>query len=293
MHTHPTNQGLSRKSIHTLVPDIYDLVGGTNGISSILSSNMGVDIADAIQRSLGQQQRRGLRLSGLGPSCRKALWHSIRTPELAEPIPPYAKIKFCYGHIIEHLILGLAKAAGHEVTGEQDALDVDGVVGHRDAVVDGCIVDVKSTSPMGFLKFRDKTIRQDDPFGYLVQLDGYVCGSMDDPLVRIKDRGYILAVDKTLGHLCLYEHITSEESIRERIRDYRTIVSSDRPPACTCETVPDGKSGNIKLGVRASYSPFKYVCHPQLRTFLYASGPVYLTKVARVPDVRELTNTIH
>src|SRR6266849_6159935 len=40
----------------------------------------------------------------------------------------------------------MAKAAGHEVLGEQDELTLDGVVGHRDCVIDGCIVDVKTTS---------------------------------------------------------------------------------------------------------------------------------------------------
>jgi len=254
---------------------------------------MGTDVADAIQRSLGAQERRGLRLSGLGPSCPKALWHRVNTPELAEPIPPYAKIKYLYGHIIEHVVIGLAKAAGHEVTGEQDEITVDGVLGHRDCVIDGCVVDVKSTSSRGFLKFRDKTIGQDDTFGYLDQIDAYLVGSMDDPLVRTKDRAYLLAVDKTLGHMVIYEHRLRELSIKNRISDYKRIVSSDQPPRCECKSIPDGKSGNLRLDTKASYSAFKHVCHPSLRTFLYASGPVYLTKVIRTPDVLELTRTLH
>ena len=280
-------------NIHQLIPDIYKLVGGSDGISSLLASDMGTDVADAIQRSLGAQERRGLRLSGLGPSCPKALWHRVNTPELAEPIPPYAKIKYLYGHIIEHVVIGLAKAAGHEVTGEQDEITVDGVLGHRDCVIDGCVVDVKSTSSRGFLKFRDKTIGQDDTFGYLDQIDAYLVGSMDDPLVRTKDRAYLLAVDKTLGHMVIYEHRLRELSIKNRISDYKRIVSSDQPPRCECKSIPDGKSGNLRLDTKASYSAFKHVCHPSLRTFLYASGPVYLTKVIRTPDVLELTRTLH
>lgn len=182
----------------------------------------------------------------------------------------------------------MAKAAGHEVTGEQDELFVDGVRGHRDCVIDGCVVDVKSAATRSFQKFKDGSIRDDDAFGYLDQLDGYVVGSRNDPLVRNKSTGYLLAIDKQLGHLALYEHTAREESIRERIRDYRDVVALDRAPRCTCEEVPDGKSGNVKLGVRASYNAFKYCCHPQLRTFLYASGPVYLTKVVRKPDVPEV-----
>jgi hypothetical protein len=276
------------KSIYQLIPDIYSLVGGTDGITSVLASDIGTNIANAVQRSLGEQERRGLRLSGLGPSCPKALWHRVNTPELAEPIPPYAKIKYTYGHIIEHLVIGLAKAAGHEVTGEQDEITVDGVVGHRDCVIDGCIVDVKSASSRGFLKFRDKTISQDDPFGYLDQIDAYLFAGMDDPSVRIKDKAYLLAVDKTLGHMCLYQHTLRPQHILNRVKQCKEIVALSHPPSCTCGLTPDGKSGNLKLDVKASYSPFKHICFPKLRTFLYANGPVYLAKVAREPEVTEI-----
>lgn len=281
------------KTIHTLVQDIYDYVGGNHGLTDILASDMGCDIASAIKGSLSTQERRGLRLSGLGPKCPKALWHSINTPHLAEPLPPYARIKYTYGHIIEHLLIGLARAAGHEVTGEQDELTVDGITGHRDCVIDGAIVDVKSSSSRGFQKFKDKTLAQSDDFGYLDQLDGYVVGSVDDPLVRVKDKAYILAIDKTLGHICLYEHRVRENAIRSRIRSYKAIVEQTIPPVCTCGVVPEGKSGNLKLDTKASYSSFKHVCFPKLRTFLYASGPIYLTKVVRTPDVLELTKTFH
>lgn len=275
-------------SIHTLIPDIYNLVGGNDGISDLLTSNMGADIANAIKRSLARQEYRGLRLSGLGPSCPKALWHRVNTPDLAEPLPAYAKIKYCYGHIIEHLIIGLAKAAGHEVTGEQDEISVDGIIGHRDCVIDGCIVDIKSAATRSFLKFKDKTLAQDDPFGYLDQLDGYTVGSVDDPLVRVKDKAYIIAVDKTLGHMVLYEHRIREASIRRRIADCKELACLSTPPACTCGTIAEGKSGNYRLDLRASYSLFKNLCFPNLRTFLYSTGPVYLSKVVREPDVTEI-----
>src|SRR5579872_7121569 len=179
---------------------------------------------------------------------------------------------------------------GHDVTGEQDEISVDGILGHRDCVIDGAVVDVKSAASRSFLKFRDKTIASDDPFGYLDQVDGYVLGSRDDPLVLIKDRGYLLAVDKTLGHLALYEH-KLRDSITDRIKSYKEIVLRPDPPQCSCGTIADGKSGNIKLDTRASYSSFKYCCNPDLRTFHYSTGPVYLTKVVRRPDVTEVDKT--
>lgn len=276
--------------IHTLIPDIYERVGKQDGwFTEQLSTELGADIAPRLRESLdGPHRDPRLRLSQMGPKCPRALWFSIHKPELAEALPPWARIKYTYGHMIEALAITLAKAAGHEVTGEQDELVVDGITGHRDCVIDGHIVDVKSTSSFGFSKFKDGSLKDDDSFGYLDQLDGYLLGSRLDPLVRNKDTAYILAVDKTLGHMTLYEHKLRERSIRDRIAEYKQIVDLVDPPRCNCETVPDGKSGNIKLGTKASYSAFKHQCHPHLRTFLYASGPVYLTKVVRVPDVQEI-----
>lgn len=221
--------------------------------------------------------------------CPKAFWYSIHHPELAEALPPWVEIKYCYGQIVEDLVLQLAKLTGHNVTGEQDELNVDGIVGHRDAVIDGCLVDVKSMSSRGIEKLETKTLAQDDPFGYLLQLDGYVVGSLSDPLVTVKDKGYIIGVDKTLGHVVLYEHIIREDTVRERIKYLRGITSCREPPACTCGTEPEGKSGNIKLDMRASYSPFKYACKPYLRSFAYSNGPIHLTKVVREPNVPEIT----
>ena len=273
-------------SINTLIPDIYKLVGGED-VSSLVTPDLGTNIASAVQQSLGKHERRGLRLSGLGPKCPKHLWHSVNTPELEEPIPPYARIKFTYGHIIEHLVTGLAAAAGHRVEGQQDELVVDGIVGHRDCVIDGAIVDVKSASSLSFKKFKDKTIAENDDFGYLDQLDAYLVGSLHDPLVTVKDRAYLLAVDKTLGHMALYEHRLREKHIRLRIQQYKEIVSRDRPPSCQCATEPDGESGNIILGTTASYSGYKHLCFPGLRTFIGSGGKVrHFSKVVKIPKYK-------
>lgn len=263
-----------------------------NWINEQVRVQIGNGIAGALQHAGSQghkDAKRTLRLSQMGPRCPKALWHSIHTPALAEPLPPSALIKFTYGHIIESLIIQMAKAAGHEVCGEQDVITLDGVQGHRDCVIDGCTVDVKSSSSQSFQKFKDGTISSSDTFGYLDQLDGYVAGSLADPLVRVKDRGFLLAVDKQLGHLALYEHYARIDSIRARIEEYKAIADLPVAPRCTCGTVADGESGNIKLDLQASYNIYKHCCFPGLRTFLYSNGPRYLTKVVRRPKQRDGT----
>lgn len=266
------------KSIHTLVPDIYELVLQKNWQNKLV-----VQPKFSVNMGMGR-----LRLSQMGPKCPRALWHSIHTPELAEPLPPSAEIKYTYGHIIEAMVLALAKLSGHTVEGEQDEIIVDGITGHRDCVIDGCLVDIKSGSSRAIEKLKNKTLAQDDPFGYLDQLDGYSLGSLLDPLVKVKDKAYILGVDKTLGHMVLYEHEVRHEHIRTRIISTKHIINLPNPPSCECGTRIEGSSGNIGLDIKASYSPYKHQCFPHLRTFLYASGPVYLTKVVREPNVTEL-----
>lgn len=279
------------KSITTLIPDIYELVGRKDGwFNEVLASNMGKEISLKMQERYKPRETKGtLRLSKLGPTCPRALWYSVNHPELEEQPSPHAQIKFMYGDLIESMIITLAKAAGHTVEGEQDAVSVDGILGHRDCVIDGCVVDVKSCNSLTFEKFK-KRLLAEDIFcsAYLDQLDGYLVGSHDDPIVRTKNRGYLLGVDKILGHLELVPHDIRKEHILERAKTYKEIVRLPSPPACTCGTIPEGKSGNIRLDTKASYSPFKYCCFPKLRTFIYASGPIYLTKVVRTPDVMEV-----
>jgi len=278
-------------SIHRLIPDIYNIIRRKDGwFTDELAQTLSKEISLRLQKSFNEdKEARTLRISRLGNQCPCALWHSLHTPELAEPMPPWAEVKFAFGHILEALAISLAKASGHEVVGEQDEVCLDGVLGHRDCVIDGCIVDVKSCSSIAFKKFKDKTFSDaTDSFGYLTQLDGYVVASADDPLVSVKDKGYILAIDKTLGHMALYEHTVRPEHILQRIGEYKRIAEANICPNCQCGTREYGKSGNIALDVRASYSPYKYCCFPELRTFIYADGPVYLTKVVRKPDVLEV-----
>lgn len=278
-------------NINTLVDDIYATISKKDGwFTETLAADLGKDISITLRSQLGEDRPAGrLRLSQMGPKCPRALWYSVHNPELAEPLPAYAEIKFSFGHILEALAITLAKAAGHEVTGEQDELVLDGVKGHRDCVIDGCLVDVKSAASRSFQKFKDKSIRENDTFGYLDQLDGYMVASLDDPLVKVKDKAYLFAIDKQLGHMVLYEHHLRESSIRNRVRTYKAIVERDEPPPCTCGVEPDGKGGNLKLDTRASYNNFKYCCFPNLRTFLYSDGPRYLARVAKLPNVPEVT----
>jgi len=277
-------------TIDTLIPDIYKLLETKGWFTDDVAAEFGNEVSKRMQTHFTEREHiKAPRLSKLEFECPRAYWYSIHHPELAEPLPAPAVFKYAYGHIIEALAITCAKAAGHTVEGEQDAVQVAGVTGHRDCIIDGCLCDVKSASSFSFKKFKDKSLATSDSFGYLAQLDAYLAGSLDDDRLSCKDRAYDLAIDKQLGHMCLYEHkYRGYDFIRQRIERCNEIVGRNQPPACQCSQVPDGKSGNIKLDTIASYSSYKFCCFPNLRTFLYSSGPVYLTKVVRTPDVTEV-----
>jgi hypothetical protein len=281
------------KNIHTLIGDIEHVVENEGWLTEANVERLTGDLRrQLVQRGRQENSRAVLSLSKMGEKCPCHLWHSVRSPGLQEPLPAAARIKFAYGDVIESLGISLAKAAGHKVTGEQDECIVDGISGHRDCVIDGCIVDVKSTNSLSFQKIKSGYVAEDVFLAaYLAQLDGYLVGAADDPLVRVKDRGYLLAIDKVLGKMCLYEHRVRPEFIKNRIRDYKQIVSCETAPECTCGIIPDGESGNLKLDLPASYNPYKHLCAARrgdkIRTFLYEGGPRFLVKVVRRPMRRD------
>ncbi len=290
------------KTIHTLVTDIEHLLTQKDGwFTEELSTAFAHSVASRLHEQYSPRGPAKLRLSRMGPQCPCALWYSIHHPELASKLPPWAENMYSYGHIIETWALTLARASGHRVEGEQDELSVDGVLGHRDCVIDGCLLDVKSCSKYTLKALKDGSFGQDDLFGYLDQLDGYMCGSLGDDLVQVKDKAYILGIDKHLGHMALYEHEFTEyrkQRILSRISEYKNIVGRHSDvPECTCKVKPYGEAGNLALDTKASYNLFKHSCADRrgetLRTFIYSDGPVYLTKVVKRPrnkfgDILEL-----
>ena len=235
--------------------------------------------------------RRKLRMSNIGKQDRQ-LWYSYNGYE-GEKLMPHTRIKFLYGHLIEEMILALAKLAGHQVTDEQKRAEVEGIKGSMDCKIDGVLTDVKSASPYGFKKFKDGSLLNDDPFGYVDQIKGYAYSEGDTEV------GW-LVMDKTNGHLTYLKYDMADESqwywtklnffsIAERIKHIKETVKSETPPERCYEPVADGKSGNMKLGVGCSYCAYKHECWgDNLRTFIYANGPRFLVETVNVPNVIEV-----
>lgn len=284
--------------IETLVQDIYDLVEGgviPKNLEAEALDKLGASIARSIKDALSTDNRNHggtLRMSNIGQPCNRKLWYEVNQPEDKEPLTAPMRLKFLFGHILEDLLLYLAELSGHNVEGRQEELEIEGVLGHRDAIIDGVPIDAKSTSTYSFAKFKEHKLGEDDPFGYITQIQSYAGASRDDPRVTDKSRCGFLAIDKTLGNICLDLYPVQSFPIEKLYQYKKDVISRDEPPSRGFDPVPEGKSGNMKLPMNCSYCDFKKTCHPKLRTFLYARGPVFLTTVRKEPDVPEVTTDI-
>lgn len=237
-------------------------------------------------RFLKREERRTIRMSNAGKPCERQLHYEVNDPEGGEAFLPSTINKFLTGDLIEMKMLFLAELSGHKVEGTQDTQEIEGVLGHRDAVIDGTVVDTKSASSYSFKKFENHGLVFDDPFGYLHQAGAYLHAGQTDPTVTDKDTFAFLVEDKALGKICLDRYNKLDIDYNQFMKDKKAMLEGPLPERAY-EAEPEGKSGNMKLGVNCSYCAFKFKCWENLRQFNYSFGPVYLTEVQREPRVAE------
>lgn len=282
------------KSINTLVSDIYDLMSKDAPLTEAQADALGNDLSVVLKRRLSESpEPRGLSMSNFGSKCKRQLWYKVNKPELAEPLDPKAKLNFLAGDIWECILLALAKATGHKVEGEQDTMELYGLKGHRDAVIDGVTVDVKTANSRSMEKFKNHALEHDDPFGYLEQIKCYVsaANTSDDPAVTVRGEGAFLVADKERGGLVLDKYRTAPVS-EEEVQAVKDMVNSDRPPARGYAPVSDGKSGNQVIDMPCRYCAFKEECWSDtnggrgLIKYIFSTGPKWYTRIVRDPKPR-------
>ncbi len=278
--------------LSTLIDDIYSSlsrleIGEDLNLSNDVIEEFGEKVKDAIRSwSSPRKQTSGLRMSNIGRPARQ-LWFESRSEEKKTFSAP-TLIKFLYGHILEELVVLLVKLSGHSITDQQKEVIVDDIVGHIDCKIDGEVVDIKTASNFAFKKFKEGTLQDDDPFGYMAQLAGYEAAE------GTSDGGF-LAINKESGELTLYRPGPfSKPNITARISSIKDYLKLDElPPRCYPD-VPEGKSGNRRLGTSCSYCPYKHDCWSDanhgngLIAYKYASGIKYFTRVAKEPQVPRL-----
>lgn len=289
------------KRIDDLISDIHTLFDG-HECDKDRVIEFGQTLSQIVSSRLAERREdkpQTLRLSQIGRPARQ-LWYIFNDNEGQEKLEPHVRLKFLLGDVWEAVLLFLAKEAGHTVEQEQATVELNGIVGHIDAVIDGHVVDVKSASTRSFEKFKTGELRQDDSFGYMEQLSGYSVSLGGLP-------GAFLAGDKTLGHLALMQCDRDElAAIRpsERIDYLRGIIASPEPPERCYTPKEEGNknyktggftpNGNLTLATGCSYCAFKKKCWADangglgLRGFIYSTGIKWFTQVHSEPKVLEV-----
>ena len=284
------------KKLDTLVEDIYDKL-------SVLSDGESLNIDDKTIDAFGESMKEvlshwanpkprdsgTLRMSNIGKPMRQ-LWYDMRSEsKTTERIKPSVFIKFLYGHLLEEVLLMLIKIAGHEVTDEQKEVSVSGIKGHMDCVINGEVVDIKTASGFAFKKFYNKTLAEDDMFGYLPQLAGYEAAMGTN-------KGGFLAMNKESGELALYRPNSFDKpDIKKKIKTVKKLIKIDTPPELCYNPIPDGAAGNMQIARGCTWCRHKFECHSDanegkgLRVFKYSNKYSYLTRVVKEPRVLEVT----
>ena len=284
-----------KPTIHTLVEDIEKVFSPqskavpTDEDLKTFSKN----VSEAIVSTFIRNREKGghdysLRMSNIGKPSRQLWYETRQDPETTEPLSYSLLLKFLYGSILEELMVLLCRTAGHVVTEQQKEYKLEGVVGHQDARVDDIIVDFKSASGRSFKKFKDHSLLEDDPFGYIAQLSSYAQAAGE------KEAAFI-AIDKQSGEITLMPlHQMEMINAKDRITYLKGAIQQATPPEKCYLPVEEGKSGNYKLSIGCVYCKFKKECWSEanngkgLRTFQYANGIRFFTDVKKQPRVDEV-----
>ena len=287
---------MKKKTLDTLVQDIYDILDTlTEGKSLNVSEETADAFGEAMKKALLHWSaehpidKPTLRMSNVGKPNRQ-LWYDMKITDQKNSFSAATQIKFLFGHIGEEIVLFLARLAGHEVTDEQKKVTVSGIKGHMDCKIDGEVVDIKTASGFAFKKFKDGTLPDDDPFGYMAQIAGY-------EEAEGTQHGGFLTLNKENGELVLFRpQELDKPNIKQRIKTLKAEIKKDTPPERCYNPIPDGKAGNMKLPRPCVYCKHKFVCHQDsndgkgLRVFQYVNKTEYFTNVVKLPRVKEVTD---
>ena len=277
------------KKLTNLVNDIYSVLspltkGEALDISEKDIDDFGEAIKDVVRHWSTPKSRDSntLRMSNIGKPGRQ-LWYDLKYKKEESSFEDlHLPIKFLYGHLLEEVLLFLVKMSGHKVEDEQKEVEVGGVKGHIDCKIDGEVIDIKTASGFAFNKFRNGTLREDDPFGYMAQLAGY-------EEAEGTTNGGFLVINKESGELTLYQPEELDKPVASSvINTIKESLNSNEPPGYCYVPVPEGKSGNMKLPKNCVYCNHKFRCYPDLRVFKYSKGLVYFTEVVNEPKVEEV-----
>ena len=215
-----------------------------------------------------------MRMSGLGkPLCQQQL----DKKQLPKDVEYNAVMRFLIGDLVEASAIFIMKASGIDVehTQKEVSTDIVGeyINGTLEVQIDNKVWDIKSASPYAFTnKFGNyggyNKLKEDDPFGYLVQ--GYGYSKADN-----SPFGGWIAINKSTGEWAICEApIEQEEEKNEALQkasDNVKALVEDKPFKKLFEPKKEsikikGESvftGNELMPMACSFCSYKYHCWPK------------------------------
>ena len=230
---------------------------------------------EALRRQFNPQNKKWrMRMSGLGkPLCQQQL----DKKELPKDLEYNAVMRFLIGDLVEASAIFIMKASGIDVehTQKEVSTDIGGekISGTLDVKIDNKVWDIKSASPYAFTnKFGNyggyNKLKEDDPFGYLVQ--GYGYSKADN-----SPFGGWIAINKSTGEWSICEApVEQEEEKNEALQkasDNVEALVKDKPFKKLFEPKDekikikgeDIFTGNKIMPTACSFCSYKYHCWPK------------------------------
>lgn len=258
----------------------------------------GEDCKTAIRKQFSRNSEYRIRMSGLGrPLCQQQL----EKQGLKQDVAYNDVIRFLIGDLVEAAAILVMKAAGVNVQQEQGqcSLEFDGqtVNGTLDVIIDDKVWDIKSTSPWSFEnKFSGRggydVIKEDDPFGYIMQ------GFLYSESQGLPFGGWI-AINKSSGEWDFVEAPDNQDEdretyLKEAAQRVRAIVNDAKfkipftslPETYTYKGVKY-ETGNRLMPKTCTFCSFKENCwksaeyHPKITSKAKNPPMTWYTKLVK------------
>lgn len=263
------------KSYKELPKDIYKLLENRKGSKTwedeklvALGASIAKHTADTMSEDKVRVRNKDVFYpSEIGKNCLRQVWYKYNLPVAPEPLSGVTQVKFLFGDYVEELMLYLAKEAGHTVEAEQHPVEIhvdDATVrGRIDAVIDGAIIDVKSTTSYNFKQWNGGYLGpHNDAFGYRWQLNSYsrglIPGVVYSGSTTAPECG-LFFMDKASGAIgtSAVPHLADWEN---RVRSIHKVVNSPEPPPRLDSVALKTDSLNHGIPLECQYCDYKKYC---------------------------------
>jgi len=211
--------------LYTLIENfLYDAVGGKVKLPPTVIEEFKEACGKALEKQFNEKIDWRMRMSGLGkPLCQQQL----EKKGIKGEIQYNTIIKFLMGDLLEAVAIAVMRGAKINIEKTQSPVTLKlgdtNLGGTYDIKIDGKVWDIKSASPSSFMsKFGEygsyNKIKEDDPFGYVMQ--GHLYGEGENAPF-----GGWIAINKVTGEFAVCKAPDNQEKDRKEVLEkaVRTI----------------------------------------------------------------------